>query len=153
MKRERIKIETEITSDLRHSFRSPIMRFIPPAEMEMRREALAEMKRAKRRGVKLTFKQAMQQIERRLDYKKKNEARPADSYVVRLMEQMQQAVQVQINAKKFREECNQRLLRYLATGERHDGKKPRVRIIEEFEDAGPTRSAPATGDRGPFEGA
>jgi len=124
--------------------------------MEMRRQALAEMKHAKRRRVKLTFRQAMQQIERRLDYKKKNEARPADSYVVQLMQQMREAVQVQINAKKFRAECNQRLIRYLATGERHDKKKPRVRIMIDDDTNLTDDQAPAQGQqgaRGPFEGA
>jgi hypothetical protein len=129
MKRERIKIEAETTSNPRHSFRSLTMRWIPPEEMSMRRDALAAMKLAKAKGVKLTFKKAMQQQERRLDYKK-NEATAADSYVTRLMNEAAAAQRLVKDAKAYEAECWAKLSRYLADGTRDDGKRPRIRIVD-----------------------
>jgi hypothetical protein len=60
---------------------------------------------------------------------------PADSYLTKLMNEAATARRLARDAKAYETEVWGKLSRYLTDGTRDDGKKPRIRIIENDADA------------------
>jgi hypothetical protein len=68
--------------------------------------------------------------QKRLDRLKEEASKPADSYLIRLMQEARVARRLAKDATAYEVKCWDKITRYLATGERDDGKKPRIRIVE-----------------------
>jgi hypothetical protein len=80
--------------------------------------------------------------QKRLDRLKEEASKPADSYLIKLMQEARAAQRLVKDARAYEAECWAKLSRYLLDGTRDDGKKPRVRIIIDHDDV------PARGQQG-----
>jgi hypothetical protein len=111
----------------------------------MKQAALVELKMRERlRLPRMTIKDLLIRQECQKVYRLEQQHKPpsgADSYFVQCLRNMIISRQISCRAAD-RRMLQDRLMRYLETGERDDGKKPRIRIVENDADV------PAQGRQG-----